>query len=203
MLRITFGQLGATEVSEKKGKPEPAASKPAPQRIPARGEGASTRPKSGAAPTKVGAPEQKKNSRISRRWLGALIAALLVVGALGVAAFVHLSGDSDAESADAQIRTSIQSFTEALSGGDLSTLRSSSCGDLATYYRELPEEEFADVHRAAVEQGNIPVVDNIEAVQINGDTAIAQVIAYTEANPGERSPRTFDLRLVEEEWKVC
>lgn len=178
-------------------------SKPGPQRIPARGDGSGERGRSGAGPTRVGTPEQNKTPRVSRRWIGAFIAALLVVGALGVAGYIYLSGDRAEQSAQAQIRTSVESFTEALSTGDLQTLRSSSCGDLATYYQDIADADFAAVHQAAVEQGNVPVVDDIDAVQMNGDTAIVQVIAYTESNPGERSPRTFDLRLVEGEWKVC
>lgn len=135
--------------------------------------------------------------------MAALAAAVLVIVAVGVAGYLYLSGEGGEDSPDAQIRTQITAYTEALSTGDLATLRSSSCGDLAVYYRDIPDAEFADVHRVAVEQGNIPVVEAIDAVQVTDDTAIAQVIAYTAANPNERSPRTFDLRLDGEEWKVC
>lgn len=162
------------------------------------------RPAPQAAPQRVGPPpEQSGGGRGGRRWISALILAVVVIVAVGVAGFVYLSGDSEDTSPETRIRTSLTSFTEALTSGDLATLRSSSCGELATYYQGISDAEFADVHRAAVEQGNIPVVDAVDAVQITGDTAIAQVIAYTAANPNERSPRTFDLRLEGEEWKVC
>ena len=193
-------------MSDKQDKPDSASKQPVsgakpkqpvgPQRIPARGEAARSQSASSAAsPQRVGAPEQGK---VSRRWLGGVLAALMVF-----AAVVYLSGDRAEDTTQDQIRTSIESFTEALSSGDLETLRTSSCGDLQTYYREISDADFAEVHRAAVEQGNIPIVEAVEAVQINGESAIAQVEAYTEANPGEKSPRTFDLRLVDEEWKVC
>jgi hypothetical protein len=104
----------------------------------------------------------------------------------------------------ALIRTTVESFTRALAGGDLATLRSTSCGDLATFYRDIPDAEFADVHRVSLEQGNIPNLDSIDAIQVSDDTtAIAQVIAHTDANPNDRSPRTFDLRLEGDQWKVC
>ena len=198
-------------MSDKQDKPDSASKQPVsgakpkqpvgPQRIPARGEAARSQSASSAAsPQRVGAPEQGK---VSRRWLGAVLAALMVFAAVGVAGLVYLSGDRAEDTTQDQIRTSIESFTEALSSGDLETLRTSSCGDLQTYYRDISDADFAEVHRAAVEQGNIPIVEAVEAVQINGESAIAQVEAYTEANPGEKSPRTFDLRLVDEEWKVC
>ncbi|OZE99597.1 hypothetical protein CH299_14140 [Rhodococcus sp. 14-2686-1-2] len=179
-----------------------------PQRIPARGEvprpaqqpaGPRPQPSDRSASSAGSAPARKT----SKRWLGALAAAVVVIVAVGAAAFFYLSRDGGEDSPEAQIRTSVTSFTEALASGDLATLRSSSCGDLATYYRDIPDAEFADVHRVAVEQGNVPVMEGIDAVQITGDTAIAQIIAYTEANPNERSPRTFDLRLEDETWKVC
>lgn len=190
-----------------------------PQRIPARGEvprpaqqPAGPRPQpsdrsassAGSAPAPSGRSAGSAPARkTSKRWLGALAAAVVVIVAVGAAAFVYLSRDGGEDSPEAQIRTSVTSFTEALASGDLATLRSSSCGDLATYYRDIPDAEFADVHRVAVEQGNVPVMEGIDAVQITGDAAIAQIIAYTEANPNERSPRTFDLRLEDETWKVC
>ncbi|WP_156376390.1 Rv0361 family membrane protein [Rhodococcoides yunnanense] len=157
-----------------------------------------------AKPQRIGAhPEPQRTRRRGGRWIAALATALVVIAAVGIAGFVYLSREGAGTSAENRIRESIGGFTQALTTGDLGTLRTSSCGDLATFYRDIPDTEFADVHRVAVEQGNIPVVENIDAVQITGDTAIAQVIAYTAANPNDRSPRTFDLRLDEDEWKVC
>lgn len=177
-----------SEKQSKSGKKSPPPKKPAPQRIPARSQGTT---------------KKRSSGRLSGRWILALVAALLVIVAVGVAGYLYLTSNNAEESAEAEIETTIESFTQALAAGDLATLRSSSCGDLATYYRDIGDADFADVHQVAVEQGNIPVLDRVDAVQITDDTAIAQVIAYTEANPAERSPRTFDLRLEDEVWKVC
>ncbi|MBY6412573.1 hypothetical protein HQ346_11400 [Rhodococcus sp. BP-252] len=147
-------------------------------------------------------PERVKRSSSGRRWVMAFVGALVVIVAAGAVAFAYMSRDRGS-SEEAQIRSSIETFTQALTTGDLATLRSSTCGDLATFYRDIPDAEFADVHRVAVEQGSIPVVQSIDAVQITDDTAIAQVTAYTAANAADRSPRTFDLRLEGESWKMC
>jgi hypothetical protein len=132
------------------------------------------------------------------------VAAVVVIAAVAAGAYLLIDRTNVEDSPEAQIRTTVESFTRALAAGDLATLRSTSCGDLATFYRDIPDAEFADVHRVSVEQGNIPTVDSIDAIQVTDDTtAIAQVIAHTDANPNDRSPRTFDLSLDGDQWKVC
>ncbi|ORI19237.1 hypothetical protein [Rhodococcus sp. 1168] len=172
----------------------------APRRIPARGE--LSQPQ--ARPQRI-EPTRSTSTWTSgsRRWILAIAGALVLIIAIGVTGFAYLSRDDEGSSADAQIRMSIQSFTQALSTGDLATLRSASCGELAAFYRDIPDADFADVHRIAVEQGNVPVVESIDAVQVTGDAAIAQVLAHTAANPADTSPRTFDLRRDGDVWKVC
>ncbi|MDV8024328.1 hypothetical protein [Rhodococcus sp. IEGM 1330] len=151
----------------------------------------------GPAPAEPGKPSRKK-------WWAALVAAVVVIAAVAAGAYLLIDRTSVDDSPEARIRTTVESFTRALAGGDLATLRSTSCGDLATFYRDIPDAEFADVHRVSLEQGNIPNLDSIDAIQIGDDTtAIAQVIAHTDANPNDRSPRTFDLRLEGDQWKVC
>ncbi|SNS68544.1 Rv0361 family membrane protein [Rhodococcoides kyotonense] len=187
----------ATEAIPRQTKPSP---KVPPRKIPPRLD---TLPPQ-AKPKRIEPTQQKPTKRRvpGLRWAVAFTGAVVLIVAAGVVGFAYLSRDQGA-SDEAQIRSSIDSFTQAMATGDLATLRSSSCGELATFYQDIPDAEFADVHRVAVEQGNVPVVDAIDAVQITDDTAIAQVIAYTAANPGDRSPRTFDLRLDGETWKVC
>ncbi|WP_143537950.1 MULTISPECIES: hypothetical protein [unclassified Rhodococcus (in: high G+C Gram-positive bacteria)] len=151
----------------------------------------------GPEPTESGKPSHKK-------WWAALVAAVVVIAAVAAGAYLLIDRTSVDDSPEARIRTTVESFTRALAGGDLATLRSTSCGDLATFYRDIPDAEFAEVHRVSLEQGNIPTLDSIDAIQVGDDTtAIAQVIAHTDANPNDRSPRTFDLRLEGDQWKVC
>ncbi|WP_070377501.1 Rv0361 family membrane protein [Rhodococcus sp. WMMA185] len=108
-----------------------------------------------------------------------------------------------ANSPRAQVQGAIDTFVAALTQGDLEALRASTCGELAEYYQSIPDQEFADIHRAAVSERNIPVVGDVDAVQITGDTAIAQLKAHTTANPDEQSWRTFNLQKVDGSWKIC
>ncbi|MGV8873891.1 MAG: hypothetical protein ACOH2Q_15270 [Rhodococcus sp. (in: high G+C Gram-positive bacteria)] len=155
-------------------------------------------------PQRIGPPPSEPEKPSHKKWWAALVAAVVVIVAVATGAYLLLDRTSIDDSPEAQIRSTVESFTRALADGDLATLRSTSCGDLATFYRDIPDAEFADVHRVSVEQGSIPTVDSVDAIQVNDDTtAIAQVIAHTDANPDDRSPRTFDLRLEGEQWKVC
>jgi hypothetical protein len=155
-------------------------------------------------PQRIGPPPTEPGKPSHKKWWAALVAAVVVIAAVAAGAYVLIDRTSVEDSPEAQIRTTVESFTRALAGGDLATLRSTSCGDLATFYRDIPDAEFADVHRVSLEQGNIPNLDSIDAIQVSDDTtAIAQVIAHTDANPNDRSPRTFDLRLEDDQWKVC
>ena len=157
-----------------------------------------------AAPQRVGPPPTEPGKSSHKKWWAALVAVVVVIAAVAAGAYLLIDRTSEDTSPEAQIRSTVESFTRALAGGDLATLRSTSCGDLATFYRDIPDTEFADVHRVSVEQGSIPTVDSIDAIQVtDATTAIAQVIAHTDANPNDRSPRTFDLRLEGDQWKVC
>ncbi|MFI8569301.1 hypothetical protein ACIGGF_22350 [Rhodococcus sp. NPDC078407] len=157
-----------------------------------------------AAPQRVGPSPAESGKPGHKKWWAALVAAVLAIAVVAAGAYLLIDRTSEDTSPEARIRSTVESFTRALAGGDLATLRSTSCGDLATFYREIPDAEFADVHRVSVEQGSIPTVDSIDAIQVtDATTAIAQVIAHTDANPNDRSPRTFDLRLEGDQWKVC
>lgn len=43
----------------------------------------------------------------------------------------------------------------------------------------------------------------MDAIQITGDTALAQATVFTAADPAKLSSRTFDLRNEGGSWKVC
>ncbi|MFC9553191.1 transcriptional regulator [Rhodococcus sp. NPDC056960] len=174
--------------------PPPAPPKAAPQRV---------LPPQQSAPQRVAAAE-KPQKKHGKAWLFAAIAAgVIVVAAIAVAGVVVYNNNRAENSPEAQVQGTIDTFVAALTQGDLATLRTSTCGSLAEYYQGLSDQDFAEVHQVAVTQQNIPVVGGVDAVQITGDTAIAQVKAHTAANPGEQSWRTFNLEKVDGTWKIC
>lgn len=136
------------------------------------------------------------------RWYAAIALALVVVAAVAALAY-YLVGRDDENTPEAQIEKSVGTFVDALAAGDIATLREHTCGPLAEYYRTIPDEQFADVHSASTQEGSVPVIDGVDAVQVTGDKAIAQVIAYTKADPGNRTARTLNLENSDQGWKVC
>ncbi|MFD9662108.1 transcriptional regulator [Rhodococcus sp. NPDC059968] len=175
-------------------RPAPTPPKAAPQRV---------LPPQQSAPQRVAAAQQPAK-RHGKAWLFAAIAAgVIVVAAIAVAGVVVYNNNQAENSPEAQVQGTIDTFVAALTQGDLATLRTSTCGSLAEYYQGISDQDFAEVHQVAVTQQNIPVVGGVDAVQITGDTAIAQVKAHTAANPGEQSWRTFNLEKVDGTWKIC
>ncbi|MET8654833.1 Rv0361 family membrane protein [Nocardia aurea] len=146
--------------------------------------------------------EQAAGGGKSTRWLLAVGAAAVVLIAVLAAIAFSLVGSSDS-SPESAVRAAIGEYTDALRDGDLATLRTSTCGPLHDFYIGLPEQQFAGVHRLSMERKNIPVVDSVDKISITGDTAIAQATVYTDADPTNRSARTFDLERTDAGWKVC
>ena len=176
-----------------------------PQRIAPRGEEPPVQPEPvrvavQPAPTRI--PPARDKSR--GRWLIAAGAAavLVVVAIVAAGVFVFLKDRAD-NSPESRIRASIDTFVGALESGDLAILRESTCGALSDFYETVDPENFRDIHRLAVEQGEIPVVTSVDRIQITEGTAIAQVTAHTVNDPGDVTDRTFDLTLDGEQWKVC
>ena len=175
-------------------RPAPAPPKAAPQRV---------LPPQQSAPKRVAAAE-KPSKKHGKAWLFTAIAAgVIVVAAIAVAGIVVYNNNQAENAPEAQVQGTIDTFVAALTQGDLATLRTSTCGSLAEYYQGISDQDFAEVHQVAVTQQNIPVVGGVDAVQITGDTAIAQVKAHTAANPAEQSWRTFNLEKVDGTWKIC
>ncbi len=165
-------------------------------------------PREPAREPRAGRPIEPRTRRPLGRWIAALVIAALVVG--GVVAFALLRGGSTAPgtSDEDRIRVAIADFTTALRDGDLAALRAGTCGPLASFYGGISDEDFAATHDAAVASGSIPDVLSVDTIRITPaeapdvTTAIAQVTARG-GNETAPSPRTFDLALEDETWKVC
>ncbi|WP_238588535.1 hypothetical protein [Rhodococcus pyridinivorans] len=176
-----------------------------PQRIAPRGEEPPVQPEPARVavqPTPTRIPPARDKSR-GRRLIAAGAAAVLVVVAIVAAGVIVFLKDRADNSPESRIRASIDTFVGALESGDLATLRESTCGALSDFYETVDPENFRDIHRLAVEQGEIPVVTSVDRIQITEGTAIAQVTAHTVNDPGDVTDRTFDLTLDGEQWKVC
>ncbi|WP_157163493.1 Rv0361 family membrane protein [Nocardia aobensis] len=138
----------------------------------------------------------------SKRWLLLAGGAVVVVIVAIVAVVALATGGSD-NSPEAKVKGAVNSYTNALASGNLSQLQSATCGKLHDFYQNIAPDQYAGVHKLAVDQKKIPKVAGVDGVQITGDKAVAQVDVYTDADPSRSTVRTFDLQQTDGGWKVC
>lgn len=153
-----------------------------------------------------GRGEQQKPPGRRRSW-GWVIALVLVIAALAAVAIlgtILLSrNDPPAVSQEDMVRTSIQNFDTAIQRGDLSTLRTITCGDTAESYVRYDDKQWTDIHSRVAAARQYPVVASVDEVVVNDDHAEANVTTFMAFDPSTRSTRSFDLEFRDEQWKIC
>ena len=139
------------------------------------------------------------------RWLmPALMAVLGVIAATVIGVFVMKHSEAAAREAKEQaVRTSIETFDTAIQKGDLSTLRSITCGQSRDAYVNYDQDAWADTYARVSAAKQYPVVASIDEVVVNGDHAEANVTSYLASDPATTSTRSFDLQFRDDQWKIC
>lgn len=159
-----------------------------PQVIPPRGEG----------------PEQPGPRRRSWGWVIAVVLIILALVALAVLGTVLLTRDSKPKaSQEDMVRSAIMNFDTAIQNGDLTTLRTITCGTTRENYVNYDDREWAETHARVAAAKQYPVVASIDQVAVHGDQAEANVTSFMAFAPQTRSTRSFDLQFSDDEWKIC
>lgn len=142
-----------------------------------------------------------------RRSWGWVIAVVLVIAALAAVAILGTvlltRDDPPAVSQEDMVRTTIQNFDTAIQTGDLSTLRTITCGETADGYVKYDDTQWNDIHARVAAARQFPVVASIDQVIVNADHAEANVTSFMAFDPSTRSTRSFDLEFRDEQWKIC
>ena len=139
-----------------------------------------------------------------RAWLTPAIMVVLALVAAAVVGTIVLKRSSAARASQQdQGRTTIQTFDNAIRQGDLSTLRSITCGQTRDSYVNYDDRSWADTYSRVLAAGQYPVVASIDEVVVNGDHAEANVTSYMAFDPDMRSTRSFDLQFRDDQWKIC
>jgi hypothetical protein len=155
-------------------------------------------------PPRLGARLRPSTQR-SWGWVLALILIILALAAIAVLGTVLLTRNDKKASAsqEDQVRNTIQNFDAALQTGDLTRLRSLTCGNLRDDYVNYDQREWSDTYHRVAAAKEYPVVANIDQVLVNGDHAEANVTAFMAYAPQTRSMRSFDLQYRDDQWKIC
>ena len=129
--------------------------------------------------------------------LGTVLAAAMVAGVL----IVRHNANKVAQ--ENLVRSTIESFDSAVQQGDLSTLRSITCGQTRDTYVNYDDQTWADTYSKVLAARQYPVVASIDEVVVNGDHAEADVTSYMAFDPATTSTRSFDLQFRDDQWKIC
>jgi hypothetical protein len=181
----------ATEIMSASGdstEPIAQSGSVAPQLIPGRGD----------------TPKVPGGRRRSWGWVIAVVLVIAALAAVAILGTVLLTrNDPPAVSQEDMVRTTIQNFDTAVQRGDLSTLRTITCGETADGYVKYDDEQWNDIHSRVAAARQYPVVASIDQVVVNDDHAEANVTSFMAFDPSTRSTRSFDLEFRDEQWKVC
>ncbi|TPG29849.1 DUF4878 domain-containing protein [Mycolicibacterium hodleri] len=153
-----------------------------------------------------GRDDNPKPPRRRRSW-GWVIALVLVIAALAAIAIlgtVLLSRDDPpAVSQQEMVRTTIQNFDTAIQNGDLSTLRTITCGETADTYVKYDDKQWNDIHSRVAAARQYPIIASIDQVVVHEGHAEANVTTFMAFDPSTRSSRSFDLEFRDDQWKIC
>jgi len=156
------------------------------------------------SPPRTGPQEILPARKARRRWLRpvAVIAAVLVAVALLGLFLVHRSNAAKA-ARENMVRTTIETFDTAVRDGNLTTLRTITCGQTRESYEAYEDQDWSDTYPKVAAAKQYPVVASIDQVVVNGDHAEANVTSYMAYDPNTRSTRSFDLQFRDGQWRIC
>jgi hypothetical protein len=202
--RFTAPGFDAKETAIISAAIEPATEAFAPGRPPGGGQPGARIATPQLIPPRLGA-KLRPSSQRSWGWVLALILIILALAAIAVLGTVLLTRNNRKPSAsqEDQVRNTIQHFDAAVQTGDLTTLRSLTCGSMRDDYVNYNQNEWNDVYHRIAAAKQYPVVADIHQVVVNGNHAVANVTAFMAYAPQTRSTRSFDLQYRDDQWKIC
>jgi hypothetical protein len=137
-------------------------------------------------------------------WILALVVVVLALAAIAILGTVLLTrGKHSNVSREDQVRQTIQNFDVAIQRGDLTTLRTITCGTTRDGYAEYDEHAWDETYRRVSAAKQYPVIASIDQVAVNGQHAEANVTTFMAYDPQLRSTRSMDLQYRDDQWKVC
>ncbi|MGB6040824.1 MAG: DUF4878 domain-containing protein, partial [Gordonia sp. (in: high G+C Gram-positive bacteria)] len=149
------------------------------------------------APATNAAEAKSKGGR--GKWIAIALAAVVLLAVIGIGLWYALVANSpENDAADVA-----KDFQNAMTDGDLDDLRDLTCGAEKAFYTSVSEEQFQKAYQAQKATNQMMTFDDVNAVQINGDTALVGVDMYPVNNPSKKLPAQITLHKVDGDWKVC
>jgi hypothetical protein len=137
-------------------------------------------------------------------WVLALVVIVLALAAIAILGTVLLTRSKHMKvSQEDQVRHTIQEFDVAVQRGDLTALRSITCGTTRDGYVDYDEHSWAETYQRVSAAKQYPVIASIDQVVVNGQHAEANVTTFMGYDPQVRSTRSLDLQYRDDQWKIC
>jgi hypothetical protein len=137
-------------------------------------------------------------------WVLALVVIVLALAAIAILGTVLLTKSKHAKaSSEDQVRHTIENFDTAIQRGDLTTLRTITCGTTRDGYADYDEHGWDESYRRVSAAKQYPVIASIDQVVVNGQHAEANVTTFMAYDPSLRSTRSLDLQYRDDQWKIC
>lgn len=154
-------------------------------------------------PPRLGA-KLRTSKQFNWGWVLALIVIVLALAAIAILGTVLLTrGKHSKVSQEDQVRHTIESFDVAIQRGDLTTLRTITCGTTRDGYADYDEHAWDESYRRVSAAKQYPVISSIDQVVVNGQHAEANVTTFMAFDPQTRSTRSLDLQYRDDQWKIC
>jgi hypothetical protein len=174
------------------------------------GEGATTQlgvPPKAAVPQSI-PPRLGARLQTSRQfnwgWVLALVVIVLALAAIAILGTVLLTrGKHSKVSEEDQVRTTIQQYDIAVQRGDLTALRTITCGTARDGYVDYDEHAWQETYQRVSAAKQYPVIASIDQVVVNGQHAEANITTFMAYDPSLRSTRSLDLQYRDDRWKIC
>ncbi|HUE32132.1 MAG TPA: hypothetical protein VMQ38_04370 [Mycobacterium sp.] len=169
--------------------------------------GQSGMPPKAAVPQSI-PPREGVNLRAPRQfnwgWVLALVVIVLALAAIAILGTVLLTRSKHLKvSPEDQVRHTIQEFDIAVQRGDLTALRSITCGTTRDGYVDYDEHAWAETYQRVSAAKQYPVIASIDQVVVNGQHAEANVTTFMAYDPQVRSTRSLDLQYRDDKWEIC
>ncbi|MFY2860289.1 hypothetical protein ACOJVU_10975 [Mycobacterium sp. THU-M104] len=154
-------------------------------------------------PPRLGA-KLRPSPNVNWGWVLLLVLLVLALAAIAILGTVLLTrGKHSKASQEDRVRQTIQTFDAAVQRGDLTTLRTLTCGTTRDSYVDFDEHGWEETYRRVSAAGQYPVIASIDQIVVNGPHAEANVTTFMAYDPRLRSTRSLDLQYRDDQWKVC
>ncbi|WAC91096.1 hypothetical protein [Mycobacterium sp. Aquia_213] len=137
-------------------------------------------------------------------WVLAITVIVLALAAIAILGTVLLTrGKHSHVSQEDMVRQSIHAFDTAVQRGDLTQLRSITCGTTRDGYVDYDEHSWSETYQRVSAAKQYPVIASIDQIVVNGQHAEANITTFMAYDPQVRSTRSLDLQYRDDQWKIC